>query len=62
MFKVTLQQYPIFKNFFFFKIFGSAGSLLLEDFSRVAASRGFSLVVMRGLLIAVASLAAERRL
>ena len=41
---------------------GCAGSSLLEDFSRVAASRGFSLIVMWGLLIVVASLAAELRL
>ena len=35
---------------------------MLEDLSQVAASRGFSLVVMRGLLYVVASLAAEHRL
>ena len=51
-----------FKTFFFFKIFDCAGSSLLEDLSQVAASRGFSLVVMRGLLYVVASLAAEHRL
>ena len=44
-------------------IFGCAGSLLLcADFSLVAASKGYSLVGVRGLLIVVASLVAEQGL
>ena len=43
-------------------IFGCAGSLLLCCLFLVVASRGYSLVAVCGLLIAVASLVAERRL
>ena len=54
---------------FFFKInyliFACVGSLLLQGFfvfSLVAVSRGYSLVAVLGLLIAVAFLVAEHRL
>ena len=44
-------------------IFGYTGPLLLcMDFSLVSGSRGYSLVSVPGLLTAVASPAAERRL
>ena len=45
-------------------MFGCAGSSLLhaQVFSPVVASRGYSLVVVRGLLDAVASLVAVHRL
>ena len=45
-------------------MFGCAGSSLLhaQAFSPVVASRGYSLVVVRGLLNAVASLVAVHRL
>ena len=54
-------------NCYFFKqdclfIFGCAGSLLVRGLSLVAASGGYSLTVVRGLLIAVASLVAEHGL
>ena len=41
---------------------GCAGSSLIPTFSLVAASRGCSLVVVRGLLIAVASRVVEHGL
>ena len=40
---------------------GSAGSSLLCSFSLATVSRGYSLVAVRRLLIAVASLIAEHR-
>ena len=43
-----------------FFIFGCAGSLLLHCLSPAMASGGYSLVAVPGLLIAVASLIAER--
>ena len=43
-------------------IFGCAGSLGCMDFSLVVVSQGYSLVAVRGLLIVVASVAAEDRL
>ena len=44
-------------------MFGCPGSLLLHvGFSLVVASRGYSLVTVYGLLLAVASLVAEHRL
>ena len=46
------------KYFCFLIYFGRAGSWLLHGLSLIAESRGFS-VVVRGLLIAVASLVAE---
>ena len=42
-------------------ILGCAGSLLLPGFSLVVASGGYSLAVVRGLLIAVVSLVVEHR-
>ena len=48
--------------FVYLFISGCAGSSLLPTFSLVAASRGCSLVVVRGFLIAVASLVVERGL
>ena len=50
---------PFFKKIIYLFIFGCAGSLLYEDFSPVVVSGGFCLVVVQGLLIAVASLIAE---
>ena len=47
---------------FYLFIFGSAESSLLCRFSLVVASWGYSLVVVHGLLILVASLVAEHRL
>ena len=47
-------------KFFYFFIFGRAGSSLLCRLSLVAVSGGFSVVVVNGLLTAVASIAAER--
>ena len=47
---------------FYLFIYGCAGFLLLCRLSLVAASRGYSLVAVRGLLIAVASLIAEHGL
>ena len=57
----------IFLRILFFRrvllIFGCVGfSLLFEGFSLVAVSRGYSLVVMCGLLISVASLLVGHRL
>ena len=51
------------RAFFFFLMFGCAGSSLLHAraFSLVAVSRGYSVVVVHGLLIAVASLVAVHR-
>ena len=47
----------------FIFIFGCAGSSLLHgDFFLVAKSGGYSLVAVRGILIAVAPLVAEHRL
>ena len=43
-------------------MFGCAGFLLLHRLSLVVASRGYSLVVMRRLLLVVASLVVEHRL
>ena len=65
-----LSVYPVVSSFrgltLFFKklfIFGCTGSLLpCAGFSLVAASRGYSLVGVRGLLIVVASLVAEQGL
>ena len=54
--------HTIKKKFIYLFIFGCAGSLLYEDFSPVVVSRGFCLVVVQGLLIAVASVVAEHRL
>ena len=53
---------PFLKKIIYLFIFGCAGSLLYEDFSPVVVSGGFCLVVVQGLLIAVASLVAEHRL
>ena len=52
------------KHFLFQFMFGCAGSSLLHAraFSPVVASRGYSLVVVRGLLNAAASLVAVHRL
>ena len=47
---------------FYLFIYGCAGLLLLCRLSLVAASRGYSLVAVCGLLIAVASLIAEHGL
>ena len=47
------------KNFFFFFIFGCAGSSLLYGLSLVVTSGGYSLVKVPRLLIVVASLVAE---
>ena len=47
------------RSFFIFS-FGCAGSLFLVGFSLVVVSRGYSLVAVQGLLIAVASLIADR--
>ena len=52
-------------SFFYFilYIFGCAGSLLLaHGLSLVAASGGYSLVAIQGLLTVVASLVAEHRI
>ena len=46
----------------FLFIFGCAGSSLPRGLSLVATSRGYSLAVVRGLLIAVASLTEEHGL
>ena len=43
-------------------MFGCAGFSLLHRLSLVVASRGYSLAVMRRLLIAAASLVVEHRL
>ena len=51
----------LFKNFYLF-IFGCAGSSMLLRLSLVAECRGYSLVLLHGLLIVVASLVAERGL
>ena len=49
--------------FFYLFIFGCAGSsFAVCRLSIVAASRGYSLVAVRGLLIEVASVVAEQRL
>ena len=45
-----------------FLSFGCAGSSLLCGLSLVAASRGYSLVAVWGLLVAVVSLVVEDRL
>ena len=51
------------KNMYICLFIGCAGSLLLlAGFSLVVASRGYSLVTVYGLLLAVASLVAEHRL
>ena len=57
------MQMMLFKIFLFILLtFGCAGSLLLHGLSLVVGSRGYPLVVVHGLLIAVASLVAEHRL
>ena len=43
-------------------IFGCAGSLLLHGLSLAVADQGYSLVVVCGLLIVVASIVVEHRL
>ena len=43
-------------------IFGCAGSLLLHGLSLAVAGQGYSLVVVCGLLIVVASIVVEHRL
>ena len=53
--QVTLSQRVLF-------IFGCAGSSLLCGFSLVVPIRGYSLVLVCGILIVVASLVAERGL
>ena len=53
----------IFKIFIYSFMFGCAGSSLLHlGFSLVVASEGYSLVVVCGLLIAMASLVVEHGL
>ena len=62
-FRVTLAQVDLFRKIMYLFIFGYTGPLLLcMDFSLVSGSRGYSLVSVPGLLTAVASPAAERRL
>ena len=46
----------LFICLFYLFIFGCAGSLLLHGLSLAAVRRGYSLVVMCGLLVALASL------
>ena len=53
--QVTLSQRVLF-------IFGCAGSSLLCGFSLVVPIRGYSLVLVCGIFIVVASLVAERGL
>ena len=50
------------RSSFYFWGCGCAGSLLLCRLYLVSRSKGYSLAVVRGLLIAVASLVAEHRL
>ena len=50
---------PYFLNLF---LFGCPGSLMLHGLSLVAVSRGYSILALHGLLIAVASPDAEHRL
>ena len=63
-FKASDSKYHIL--FLFLYLFGGGGAVMglhgCARISVVAASRGYSLVAMCGLLIAVASLAAEHRL
>ena len=64
---ITLPVKPIFPPLSLLLLFGCAGSLLQcrgssllrEGFSLVAVSKGYSLVVMCGLLVAVGSVVAE---
>ena len=50
----------VFKgNFIYLFIYGCVGYSLLRGLSLVAASRSYSLLAVRGLLIAVASLVVE---
>ena len=58
-FQVTTQG---FLRIIYLLILGCAGSSCCMGFFPVAASRGYSLVAMHGLLIAVASLVPERGL
>ena len=61
-FEPVVQSPPVYlflNNIFNLFIFGFAGSSLLRSFSLVAESRGFSLVVVHGLLITVVSLFSE---
>ena len=54
---VSFSPSSFFKTFIYLFIFGCAGSSLLHAFSLVAAYRGYSLVEVRALLIAKASVA-----
>ena len=62
MHSVNLVYIPNFYNFIYLFVFGCAGLHSCMDFSLVVASLGFSLGVVCGLLIAVASLVAEHGL
>lgn len=62
-FRVTLAQVDLFRKIMYLFIFGYTGpSLLCVDFSRVVGSGGYFLLAAPGLLITVASPAAEHRL
>ena len=57
--------FQFFKSFIYFifkKMFGHVDLGCCAGFSLVVVSRGYSLVVVSGLLMAVASLFAEQRL
>ena len=58
----NLVSFLFFKSSFVYVIFGTAVSLLLPGFSLAVESGGCSLAALRGLLLAVASLAVERGL
>ena len=57
-----VQRWCFFLQFVLFLFLAVLDLLCCSGFSLVAASGGDSLVVMRGLLIAVASLVAQHRL
>ena len=59
-YKISFFFLSILKKYLF--IFGSAGSLLLHRLSLVGESRGYSLIVVLGLLIARTSFIAEHGL
>ena len=55
-------RHMLFICLFYLFIFGCAGSSLLRGLSLVAVSRGYCLVVMCGLLVAMPSLVVEHGL